>query len=193
MITHLKGKVAELTPAYVVVDCNGVGYLAHISLNTFARLKDQGEILLYTLPIVREDAHLLYGFADKGEREIFVLLVSVSGIGAGTARMILSALTPDEIRSAIASGDVRRFKAVKGVGEKSAQRILVDLKDKVGATASIGVSGAGPLSVQAEAAAALAALGFSKPQADKALTAALKEPGSQDSVEKLIKLSLKFL
>lgn len=193
MITHLKGKVAELTPAYVVVDCNGVGYLAHISLNTFARLKDQGEILLYTLPIVREDAHLLYGFADKGEREIFVLLVSVSGIGAGTARMILSALTPDEIRSAIASGDVRRFKAVKGVGEKSAQRILVDLKDKVGATASLGVSGAGPLSVQAEAAAALAALGFSKPQADKALTAALKEPGSQDSVEKLIKLSLKFL
>lgn len=193
MITHLKGKVAEVTPAHVVIDCNGVGYLAHISLNTFTRIKDSGETLLYTQFIVREDAHLLYGFADREEREIFVLLISVSGIGAATARMILSALSPDEIRSAIASGDVRRFKSVKGVGEKSAQRIIVDLKDKVGGVSTAQALNAGGLSIQMEAAAALAALGFSKPQADKALSAALKEPGAQDSVEKLIKLSLKFL
>lgn len=193
MITHLKGKVAEVTPAHVVIDCNGVGYIAHISLHTFTRIKDLAEAMIYTLPIVREDAHLLYGFADKDEREIFILLVSVSGVGAATARMILSSMAPDEIRQALASGDVRRFKSVKGVGEKSAQRIIVDLKDKVGLTATpAGLPGAS-MSVQAEAAAALAALGFSKPQADKALSAALKEPGSQDSVEKLIKLSLKFL
>lgn len=193
MITHLKGKVAEVTPAHVVIDCNGVGYIAHISLNTFTRIKDLSEAFIYTLLIVREDAHLLYGFADKDEREIFVLLVSVSGIGAATARMILSSMTADEIRSAIASGDVRKFKSVKGVGEKSAQRIIVDLKDKVGLTTSAINLNGGTLSTQAEAAAALAALGFSKPQADKALTAALKEPGASDSVEKLIKLSLKFL
>lgn len=193
MITHLKGKVAEVTPAHVVIDCNGVGYVAHISLNTFTRIKDAGETLLHTLLIVREDAHLLYGFADREEREIFILLISVSGIGAATARMILSALSPDEIRSAIASGDVRRFKSVKGVGEKSAQRIIVDLKDKVGGVSTAQAPGTGGLSIQMEAAAALAALGFSKPQADKALSAALKEPGAQDSVEKLIKLSLKFL
>lgn len=193
MITQLKGKVEEITPAHVVIDCNGVGYMAHISLNTFTAIKDRSEALVYTQFIVREDAHLLYGFADKHEREIFVLLISVSGIGAATARMILSSLTPEEIRSAIASGDVRKFKSVKGVGEKSAQRILVDLKDKVGLASSGSVSLGGGLSIQAEAAAALAALGFSKPQADKALSAALKEPGANDSVEKLIKLSLKFL
>jgi len=193
MITHLKGKVAEVTPAHVVIDCNGVGYIAHISLNTFTRIKDLSEAFIHTLLIVREDAHLLYGFADRDEREIFVLLVSVSGIGAATARMILSSMTAEEIRSAIATGDVRKFKSVKGVGEKSAQRIIVDLKDKVGLTASAVNLNGGSLSTQAEAAAALAALGFSKPQADKALTAALKEPGAADSVEKLIKLSLKFL
>lgn len=193
MITQLKGKVAEITPAHIVIDCNGVGYMVHISLNTFSALKDKPDALVYTQFIVREDAQLLYGFADKLEREIFVLLISVSGIGAATARMILSAMGPDEIRTAIASGDVRRFKAVKGVGEKSAQRILVDLKDKVGSVSSGALDLGGNLSVQAEAAAALAALGFSKPQADKALSSALKESGAGDSVEKLIKLSLKFL
>ncbi len=192
MITHLKGKISEITPAYVVVDCHGVGYLAHISLHTYTKIKDSAETLVFTYPIVREDAHLLYGFAEKEEREIFAQLLSVSGVGAATARMILSSLTPDEIRTAIASGDVRRFKAVKGVGEKSAQRIIVDLKDKMQATAGISLA-SGSLSVQAEAAAALAALGFSKPQADKALNAALKEPGAGESVEKLIKLALKFL
>jgi len=193
MITQLKGKVVEVTPAYVVIDCNGVGYMAHISLNTFTVIKDRSESLIYTQFIVREDAHLLYGFADKHEREIFVLLVSVSGIGAATARMILSSLTPEEIRSAIATGDVRKFKAVKGVGEKSAQRIIIDLKDKVGLVSESTMLSGGSMSVQAEAAAALSALGFSKPQADKALSSALKEPGANDSVEKLIKLSLKFL
>ena len=193
MITQLKGKVVEVTPAYVVIDCNGVGYMAHISLNTFTVIKDRSESLIYTQFIVREDAHLLYGFADKHEREIFVLLISVSGIGAATARMILSSLTPEEIRSAIATGDVRKFKAVKGVGEKSAQRIIIDLKDKVGLVSESTMLSGGSMSVQAEAAAALSALGFSKPQADKALSSALKEPGANDSVEKLIKLSLKFL
>lgn len=192
MITHLKGKIAELSPAHVVIDCNGVGYMLHISLNTFSKIKDLGEVFIYTLLIVREDAHILYGFSERDEREIFIQLVSVSGIGAATARMILSSLSADEIRSAISAGDVRRFKAVKGVGEKSAQRIIVDLKDKMGQfTGSTGTGGV--LSMQAEAAAALAALGFSKAQADKALGAALKEPGANDSVEKLIKLSLKFL
>lgn len=192
MITHLKGKIAELSPAHVVIDCNGVGYMLHISLNTFSKIKDLGEVFIYTLLIVREDAHILYGFSERDEREIFIQLVSVSGIGAATARMILSSLSADEIRSAISAGDVRRFKAVKGVGEKSAQRIIVDLKDKMGQfTGSTDMGGV--LSMQAEAAAALAALGFSKAQADKALGAALKEPGANDSVEKLIKLSLKFL
>lgn len=193
MITQLKGRIEEITPAHVVIDCNGVGYIAHISLHTYTSIKDRAETVVYTQYIVREDAHLLYGFADKQEREIFNLLVSVSGIGAATARMILSSLEPEEIRTAIASGDVRRFKAVKGVGEKSAQRIIVDLKDKVGlGSTSVSIAG-NSLSIQSEAAAALAALGFSKLQADKALAAALKEQGSADSVEKLIKISLKFL
>jgi Holliday junction DNA helicase RuvA len=193
MITHLDGKITEISPAHVVVDCGGVGYWVNISLNTYSKIKEASRMHIYTHAIVREDAHLLYGFADREEREIFVLLLSVSGVGAATARMILSSMTPDEIRSAIASGDFRPFKAVKGVGEKSAQRILVDLKDKVGSVSgALPVSGV-TISVQAEAAAALAALGFSKAQADKALATALKDPGAAESVEKLIKLSLKYL
>lgn len=192
MITHLNGKIAEITPAYVVIDCQGVGYLVHISLNTFSKIKDASNAWVFTYPIVREDAHLLYGFADKDEREIFAQLLSVSGVGAATARMILSSLTPEEIRTAIASGDARRFKAVKGVGEKSAQRIIVDLRDKMQAGSS-AIIPSGSLSIQAEASAALMALGFNKIQAEKALQSALKEQGAGESVEKLIKLALKFL
>lgn len=123
MITHLKGILEEISPAHIVVDCGGVGYFAHISVNTYAKLKDSKNVLLYTQHVHREDAELLFGFADKSEREVFRLLTTVSGIGPSSARMILSAMSPEEVQRAIASGDVRAFKAIKGIGEKSAQRI----------------------------------------------------------------------
>lgn len=193
MITQIEGNIVEKTPTYVVIDCMGVGYQVHVSLNTFSAIPASGKCKLYTLLIIREDAHLLYGFADKHERHLFELLTSVSGVGASTARMILSSLNPSELEQVIASGNVATLKSIKGIGEKSAQRIIVDLKDKISKEvlhADNALPFLNPL--RDEALAALLALGFQKQAAEKAVDKTLKTSNSS-TVEELIKLSLKNL
>jgi Holliday junction DNA helicase RuvA len=193
MITQLEGNIVEKTPTYLVIDCMGVGYQVHISLNTFSKIPSVGKCKLYTLLIIREDAHLLYGFADKHERQLFELLTSVSGVGASTARMILSSLNPSELEQVIASGNVAALKSIKGIGEKSAQRIIVDLKDKI-AKEIVSTDTVLPFlnPLREEALAALLALGFQKQAAEKALDKSIKT-SSVSNVEELIKLSLKNL
>lgn len=194
MITHLRGNLTEIAPTYAIVECGGVGYYLHISLNTYSKIKDQKELLIHTQFVVREDAHLLFGFSDKQERDMFLMLTSVSGIGAATARMILSAMTSQETAQAIVNGDVRRFKSVKGVGEKSAQRIIVDLKDKAGSVSTVISAGSAAAPVTEEALAALLALGFARPAAEKAVSRSLHDlSGAPGSVENLIKTCLKYL
>lgn len=193
MITQIEGNLVEKTPTYVVIDCMGVGYQAHISLNTFSKIPSSGKCKLFTLLIIREDAHLLYGFADKHERHLFELLTSVSGVGASTARMILSSLKPSELEQVIASGNVATLKSIKGIGEKSAQRIIVDLKDKISKEvvhADNVLPFLNPL--RDEALAALLALGFQKQAAEQAVDKSIKA-SSASTVEELIKLSLKNL
>jgi len=131
MITQLKGRLVEKSPTDVVIDCNGVGYMVHISLNTFSKLTDSESITLFTHLQVKEDSNTLFGFYEKTERNLFRQLISVSGIGASTARTMLSSLTPKEIQSAIISGNVSTIQSVKGIGLKTAQRVIIDLKDKV--------------------------------------------------------------
>lgn len=131
MITHIQGKLVEKNPTHVIIDCNGVGYFINISLHTFSQVPDKEHLRLYTHLLVREDAHVLYGFYEKVEREIFGLLLSVSGVGASTARTMLSSLTPSQVRDAIAHGDVATIQSIKGIGAKTAQRVILDLKDKM--------------------------------------------------------------
>ena len=131
MITHIQGKLVEKNPTDVVIDCNGVGYLLNISLHTYSQIPDQENLKLFAYLIVREDAHTLYGFSSISEREIFKLLLSVSGIGASTARTMLSSLTPQQVKEGIAHGDVALIQSIKGIGAKTAARVILDLKDKV--------------------------------------------------------------
>ena len=198
MIEYLRGELAEITPALAVIDCNGVGYGIHISLNTYSAIQGKKSVKLYIYEAIREDAHVLFGFSTKQERELFLLLISVSGIGGNTARMILSALSPAELCTVISSGNEKLLKGVKGIGLKTAQRIIVDLKDKIAATGGETVSGStATLSpahseVYDEAIAALTMLGFAQAPSQKVVTAILKEePGL--TVEKVIKLALKRL
>jgi Holliday junction DNA helicase RuvA len=170
-----------------------VGYLAHISLHTYTRVKDEPRFKLLTHLSIREDAHVLYGFADEQEREIFRMLISVSGVGAATARMILSSLAPAEVERAIASGDLITLKKIKGIGTKSAERILVDLKDKVGKGLAAISPVSGPASSNREAMLALQALGFGKPAIDKVLLKVQQDFGSGLKVEEIIKHALKYL
>ena len=151
MIDHLAGKIDKITPTYAVIECNGVGYITHISLHTYSQIKDSTNTKILTHLAIREDAHVLYGFADEHERELFRQLISVSGIGAATARVILSSLNPGEIERAIASGDVITLKRIKGIGAKSAERIIVDLRDKVGKSALAGMDGPHTLGGNSEA------------------------------------------
>lgn len=195
MFNHFEGKVTVKTPTYAVLDCAGVGYLLNISLNTYSKIPDSGSFRLLSHLAVREDAMVLYGFADEEEREVFRHLISVSGVGAGTARMILSSMTPAEVVSAIHSGNVAALKSIKGIGEKSAQRIIVDLKGKFGKDVAIN-----PLQfssadnkLREEALSALVALGFARQMAEKAIDKSLKSEGNVVSVEHLIKLALKNL
>lgn len=198
MIEYIKGELTEITPAMAVIECNGLGYGINVSLNTYSAIQGKKEVKLYIYESIREDAYILYGFATKQERELFLLLISVSGIGGNTARMILSALTPSELCNVISSGNDKLLKTVKGIGLKTAQRIIVDLKDKI-STTDIGTSTtSAPISITAnneiyeEAIAALTMLGFAQAPSQKIVAAILKEE-PEAAVEKVIKLALKRL
>lgn len=194
MIAFVEGHIEEITPTYVVLNCNGVGYFLHISLNTYSKIKDNKQCRLLSHLNIREDAHVLYGFADIAERDIFRHLISVSGIGPGTARVIISSMTPDEIQTAITSANVTALQKIKGIGEKTAQRIIVDLKDKISKTpVSKDIFGSTGLTLRNEALTALITLGFAKPAAEKALDKVAKTFGNSISLENLIKESLKHL
>ena len=203
MIEYLKGTLADLTPALAVIDCNGVGYGVNISLNTFSGIQGKESVKLWITESIREDAYQLWGFSTRVERELFLLLTSVSGIGAAMARMILSATTPAELCNIISEGNDKMLKQVKGIGPKAAQRIIVDLKDKIGALGVDAAAGGGSsmlgaqasalnTEVQNEAVSALTMLGFSPAPTHKVVQQILRdEPDAP--VEKVIKLALKML
>lgn len=193
MIAHLHGRLVEKYPTYCVVDCNGVGYHVNISLNTFSKLGDSESVKVLTHLVVREDAQILYGFHNEEERSMFRNLVSVSGVGAATALTILSAMTPAEVTQSIAANDVDTFKRVKGIGAKSAQRIIVDLKDKLekeGLVVMDNFSGSNNTNKN-EALSALVTLGFDKRVAGKVLEKCVQEQGSDVGVEELVRFALK--
>jgi len=193
MITHLRGKLVEKNPTYVIVECNGVGYLAHISLNTFSSLPDEEAVFLYTHLSVKEDSNTLYGFVSKIEREIFKLLISVSGVGPSIARTMCSSMTTEEIQHAIASSDVATIQSVKGIGAKTSQRVIIDLKDKIIKTYGIDeVSASQSNTNKTEALSALEVLGFTNKQSERVIDRILKEDNTM-SVENLIKQALKNL
>ncbi len=193
MITQISGKLVEKNPTYAIVDCNGVGYLLHISLNTFSSLPDQEALRLYTHLLIREDAHTLFGFINKTEREVFRLLISVSGVGPSIARTMLSSMTSEEIQQAIASENVPLIQSVKGIGAKTAQRVIVDLKDKILKTFDLDeVSVHTNNTNKEEALSALEVLGFARKQSEKAISSIIKTQ-KDASVEQLIKLALKNL
>ena len=193
MIHSIKGQLVERNPTDVVIDCNGVGYFIHISLHTYGLIPDSEAVQLYTHLQVKEDSHTLFGFWEKSEREIFRLLISVSGVGASTARTMLSSLAPKQIMEAIAAGDVTTIQSIKGIGSKTAQRIILDLKDKI-----LKVFGVDEVSVlqsntsREEALSALETLGYTRKQSEKVVDRIIKEE-PEAGVETLIKLALKKL
>jgi len=194
MYDYIKGNVAELTPTYVVLDNHGVGYMINISLNSFNALQHQEDVVkVYVYEAIREDAHLLYGFTERRERELFLLLISVSGVGANTARMILSSLTPSDLEQTIASENVGILKSVKGIGAKTAERIIVDLKDKIKlSTDTLLDKSQVTNEVFDEAMSALVMLGFTKQMSQKALKKLFTaEPTI--TVEQAIKKALKMM
>lgn len=193
MYAFISGRIAEITPAYAVVDNHGIGYFVNITLNTFAAIGSQTEVKLYTHLQVLEDAHNLFGFYTAKERDMFELLITVSGVGCNTARLLLSSLTVNELSTAIANEDIRTIQAVKGIGNKTAQRLVVDLKDKVKKTEfAEEIVGLVDNTVKNEALSALVILGFSKNTANKALDKLLKQ-SPDASVEVLIREALKLL
>jgi holliday junction DNA helicase RuvA len=194
MYAFIEGKISEITPASVVIDCQGVGYDISISVNTYSQIKDQTNCRLFTHLAVREDAMVLFGFAKEQERALFRNLISVSGVGAGTARLILSSLTPEEVSGAIASGNVPLLQRVKGIGGKTAQRIVIDLKDKLGKDPGLkDILGTPHNTKKEEALSALTMLGFNKKLAEKTIDKILKDEGTPLSVEQLIKSALKIM
>ncbi|MEZ4786395.1 MAG: Holliday junction branch migration protein RuvA [Flavobacterium haoranii] len=193
MIAHIQGRLVEKTPTDVVIDCGGVGYHINISLHTFSLLPDSENIKLYTYLQIKEDAHSLYGFVEKQERELFKLLLSVSGVGASTARTMLSSLAPANIIQAIASNDVATIQGVKGIGAKTAQRVILDLKDKVLKIYDLDdVSMVSNNTNKDEALSALEVLGFARKSAEKVIEKIIREVPNA-SVEQLIKQALKSL
>jgi len=198
MITHLKGKLVEKNPAYVVLECNGVGYFVNISLHTYASLPEDEACMLYTHLSVKEDSHTLFGFMGIPERNLFRHLISVSGVGPSTARMVLSSMEPKEIYNTIISGNAAILQTVKGIGGKTAQRIIIDLQDKLTKEGLVegqeGVSDS-LLSNKSyeDALSALQMLGFAKSVAEKAISKVMKSEGNELSVERLVKESLKVL
>lgn len=193
MITYISGKLVEKNPTFAVIETNGVGYLLNISLNTYSQLPDNEFVILYTHLSIKEDAHTLYGFINKTEREIFRLLISVSGVGPSIARTMLSSMTTDEIQQAIASNNVSVIQSVKGIGVKTAQRVLVDLRDKISKTYAIDeVYISQSNTIKNEALSALEVLGFNRKQVEKVVDKILLEDKT-GSVEVLIKNALKNL
>lgn len=198
MIEYIKGELTEVTPAYAVVEAQGVGYGLNISLNTYSGIQNKKEVKLYAFESIREDAHVLFGFASKQEREMFMLLITVSGVGANTARMILSAMSAAELCNVISTGNEKMLKTVKGIGLRTAQRIIVDLKDKI-ATSAIAEEMPAGIVVQAaamnnevrdEAIGALTMLGFAPAPSAKVVSAILSD-NPQLPVEQVVKLALK--
>lgn len=192
MIYHINGKLAEVTPTYAVVECAGVGYLINISLTTYTSISEAANVKLYTFPVYKEDSQTLYGFAGKQEREIFSRLISVSGVGGNTARIILSSLSSSEVVNAIASEDVSLLKSIKGIGAKTAQRIIVDLKDKVGGIELDGTGVAVSGGIKTEAVSALEVLGYNPRQSEKVVLKITQDMPSA-GLEEVIKEALKRL
>jgi Holliday junction DNA helicase RuvA len=194
MIEYIKGDIAELSPARMILECNGIGYELHISLTTYSAFQNRKEVKAIVYEVIREDAHLLYGFATHRERELFLLLTSVSGVGPNTGRTILSSVPPSELEHIIASGDEKSLTLVKGIGSKTAQRIIVDLRNKVKPTDD--KTGNSPVSQRSriveEAVTALIMLGFQKSASQKAVDAILKKTPDV-TVEQMIKTALKML
>jgi len=193
MFEYIQGRLVELTPAYAVIEAGNIGYFIHISLNSYTKLTESTEAKLFVHQVIRDDTHLFFGFADKHEREIFRMLISVTGIGANTARMIISSLSPSEIEQAIFEGNVALLKSIKGIGTKSAQRVIVDLKDKFGKTAEIDeIFTTESNTLREESLSALVMLGFSKASVQKVLDQILQQE-NDITVEELIKKALKKL
>jgi holliday junction DNA helicase RuvA len=194
MIAYLKGRLVHKDPTYIIIDVGGIGYQVKISLQTYSKIKDEEQIQLLTFLHIKEDAHTLYGFKEENEKRLFLLLIGINGVGPNTGLMILSSLSSEEIEQAILSGDVGTIQAVKGIGAKTAQRIILELKDKIGksgeATAPLGFLKSGN-KVREEALQALVTLGFPKATAEKNIAQVLKKTGGEISLEDLIKASLK--
>jgi Holliday junction DNA helicase RuvA len=194
MFDYIEGKLVEKTPTYAVIDCGGVGYLLHISLTTFSQIGSQELCKLFVHQAIREDAHQLFGFFNRAERETFRLLINVSGVGASTARMILSSLSATEIAEAVFNNQVATLKAVKGIGEKTAQRIIIDLKGKIDKeNMSPDLFAGTHNTIRQEALTALSLLGFPKNVAEKALQKVLSSGSDTLTVEALIKQTLKVI
>jgi Holliday junction DNA helicase RuvA len=193
MLDYIKGEIVELNPASVVVETGGVGFVASISLNSYSALNGQKHCKIYVYESIREDAHQLFGFVEKRERDLFLLLISVSGVGANTARMMLSSVAVYELEAIIASGNASALKIIKGIGNKTAERIIIDLKDKIKLT---GKEGTNVLTVEntagKEAVAALAMLGFNQAVSQKVIAKIIADKPSA-SVEEMIKIALKML
>ncbi|HUV00408.1 MAG TPA: Holliday junction branch migration protein RuvA [Bacteroidales bacterium] len=193
MIDYIKGTIITITPTFLIIETTDLGYFINISLTTFSKLEGRNEYKILVHEVIREDSHQLFGFADKEERDIFRLLISVSGVGANTARMMLSSLNPAEIEKAIIGSDVNVLKSVKGIGLKTAQRIIVDLKDKVGKQAGTGeIFAFSDNTKREEALSALVMLGFAKSAVSKVLDKIVREEKNL-TVEDIIKRALKNL
>ena len=195
MFAYVEGILVEKNPTYAVIDCNGVGYMLHISLNTYSKLpQEQQKCRLFTHLQVKEDAHNLYGFATQEERALFRMLIAVSGIGASTAQMMLSAMSASELMSCIASGNAGALQMIKGIGAKTAQRVVIELQDKLNKTGiPVTKSEQSSTNIRNEAVTALVLLGFSKQMAEKAVDKVLKTSSGDIAIENLIKESLKIL
>lgn len=194
MITHLQGLLVEKTPTYVVIDCNGVGYMIHISLNTYSKISEEKQLRLYTYLQIKEDAHTLFGFYEKSEREVFSLLLSVSGVGASTARIMLSSLSPSQLQSAIINGDAKTIQSIKGIGAKTAQRIILDLREKMIKLGGVEEISNNDTNInKQEALSALEVLGYPQKVAENVVQKIISKANDNLSVEEIIKQALKLL
>lgn len=194
MITYVKGKLVEKNPSYAIIEANGIGYFINISLQTYSALGNEENCKLLTYLSIKEDSHTLFGFIDNAERDVFTQLISVSGIGTNTARMMLSSLSSSEIIQAIASENVNALKGIKGIGLKTAQRVILDLKDKIGKNVSVeNISTPSNNTIKNEALSALMVLGFDKKTAETRIDAMISKNPQIKDVEELIKYSLKNL